>query len=133
MAKLNNFIYCLNVNTTDGRTDITGVLSAFNLEYIPGLFSFSVSFTLLDLSEGEHWITIKFISPDKETISLIDNVKVNYKKDPSSNLPDQYLGINVAAGLQNVHFKKSGMYATQVLLDGDVMGTFDIFAKGKNE
>ena len=52
MAEVKNFIYCLNVNTVDGRTDIVGVLNAMTPEYIPGLFSFSISFTLLGISEG---------------------------------------------------------------------------------
>lgn len=134
MAKLKNFLYCLNVDTTtEGRTDIIGLMTAIAPEYIPGLFSFSISFTLLNLTEGEHRITIKFINPEKETIALIDNVKVDYKKDVNSNLPEEHIGINVAAGLQNVDFKKSGLYSTQVLLDGNDMGEFEIYAKGKNE
>ena len=43
------------------------------------------------------------------------------------------MGINVAAGLQNVDFKKSGMYSTEILLDGTRVGEYHIFAKGKNE
>lgn len=72
MAEIRNFLYCLNVNTTDGRTDIIGLMTAMSPEYIPGLFSFSVNFTLLDLTEGEHRITINFKNPEKETITTID-------------------------------------------------------------
>jgi len=133
MVTIKNFLYCLNVNTTDGRTDIIGALSAMSPEYIPGLFSFSINFTILNLTEGEHLVTVKFKNPDKEIITSIDNVKVEYKKDVTSNLPEEYVGINVAAGLQNVDFKNSGVYSTQVLLDGVDMGEFEIFVKGKNE
>ena len=48
-------------------------------------------------------------------------------------LPEEHMGINVAAGLQNIDFKKSGLYSTQVLVDGNDMGEFKIYAKGKNE
>lgn len=134
MTKLKNFLYCLNVDTTtEERTDIIGLMTAITPEYIPGLFSFSISFTLLNLTEGEHRITIRFINPENETIALIDNVKVDYKKDVNSNLPEEHMGINVAAGLQNVDFKNSGLYFTQVLLDGNNIGEFEIYAKGKNE
>ncbi len=132
MATIKNFLYCLNVNTVEGRTDIMGLLSAMAPEYVPGLFSFSINFTILGLREGEHLVTVKFKNPDKETITSIDNVAVAYKKDENSNLPEEYVGINVAAGLQNVDFKKNGVYATQVLLDGVDMGDFEIFVKGKN-
>lgn len=133
MAKIKNFMYCLNVNTVEGRTDVVGVLNAMTPEYIPGLFSFSISFALLDVTEGEHTLVVKFKNPDKEVIAGIDNAVIPYKKDENGNLPDEHMGINVAAGLQNVNFKKAGIYSTEVILDGISIGEYDIFAKGKNE
>lgn len=133
MAEIKNFVYCLNINTVEGRTDIVGLLNAMTPEYIPGLFSFSISFALLNITEGEHSLIVKFRDPDKEVIAGIDNAMVSYKKDESSNLPDAQMGINVAAGLQNVNFKKSGLYSTEVILDGTSIGEYYIFAKGKNE
>ena len=87
----------------------------------------------MDISEGDHSLIVKFKNPDNEVIAGIDNAIVPYKKDENSNLPDEQMGINVAAGLQNVDFKKSGMYSTEILLDGTRVGEYHIFAKGKNE
>lgn len=133
MAEIKNFVYCLNINTGEGRTDIVGLLNAMTPEYIPGLFSFSISFSLLNIAEGEHSLVVKFKDPDKTVIAGIDNATVPYKKDENSNLPDEQMGITVAAGLQNVNFKKSGLYSTEVVLDGTSIGEYYIFAKGKNE
>lgn len=133
MAEIKNFVYCLNINTVEGRTDIVGLLNAMTPEYIPGLFSFSISFTLLNITEGEHFLIVKFKDPDKEVIAGIDNAIVTYKKDENSNLPEEQMGINIAAGLQNINFKKSGLYSTEVILDGTSVGEYYIFAKGKNE
>ena len=133
MAEIKNFLYCLNINTFEGRTDIIGLLNAMAPEDIPGLFSFSINFTLSNITEGEHSLIVKFKDPDKEVIAGIDNAIVSYKKDENSNLPDEQMGINVAAGLQNVNFKKSGLYSTEVMLDGTSIGEYYIFAKGKNE
>lgn len=133
MAEIRNFVYCLNINVVEGRTDIVGVLNAMTPEYIPGLFSFSISFSLLDITEGEHSLIVKFKDPDKEVIAGIDNAIVSYKKDEKSNLPDEQVGMNIAAGMQNVNFKKSGLYSTEVILDGTSIGEYYIFAKGKNE
>lgn len=133
MAEIKNFVYCLNIDTVEGRTDIVGLLSAMTPEYIPGLFSFSICFSLLNIAEGEHSLIVKFKDPDKEVIAGIDNAIVSYKKDESSNLPEEQMGINVAAGLQNVNFRKSGLYSTEVILDGTSIGEYHIFAKGKNE
>lgn len=71
MAKIKNFVYCLNINTVEGRTDIVGILNAMTPEYIPGLFSFSIGFSLLDITEGEHSLVVKFRNPDKEVIAGI--------------------------------------------------------------
>ena len=32
MAEIKNFIYCLNINAEDGRTDLVGVLNAITPE-----------------------------------------------------------------------------------------------------
>ena len=133
MAEIKNFVYCLNINTVEGRTDIVGLLNTITPEYIPGLFSFSISFALLNIEEKEHSLVVKFRDPDGEVIAGIDNAVVPYKKDENSNLPDEQMGINVAAGLQNVNFKKSGLYSTEVILDGASIGKYYIFSKGKNE
>lgn len=133
MAEIKNFLYCLNINTLEGRTDIMGLLIAMTPEYIPGLFSFSINFTLYNITEGEHALIVKFKDPDNKVIAGIENAIVSYKKDENSNLPDEHMGINVAAGLQNVNFIKSGLYSTEVILDGISIGEYYIFAKGKNE
>ena len=133
MVKIKNFVYCLNINTVEGRNDIVGLLNVITPEYIPGLFSFSISFALLNIAEGKHSLIVKFKDPDKEVIAEIDNAMVSYEKDANSNLPDEQMGINVAAGLQNVNFRKSGLYSTEVTLDGISIGEYYIFAKGKNE
>lgn len=133
MVEIKNFVYCLNINTVEERTDIVGLLNTMTPEYIPGLFSFSISFALLNISEGAHSLIVKFKDPDKEVIAGIDNAMVSYKKDENSNLPDAQMGINVAAGLQNVNFKKSGLYSTEVVLDGTSIGEYYIYAKGRNE
>lgn len=133
MVEIKNFVYCLHINIEEGRTDITGLLNVITPEYVPGLFSFFIIFTLFHVAEGKHSLTVNFKDPDKEVIAAIDNGEVTYQKDENCNLPDEQIGINVAAGLQNVDFKKSGLYSTEVLLDGTSIGEYYIYAKGKNE
>ena len=58
---------------------------------------------------------------------------MNYTKDANDNLPNQYTGVNVAANLQNVDIKRSGIYSMEVILDGTTLGTYEIYVKGKNE
>ncbi len=132
MAKIRNFIYCLNVDVVDGRTDIAGVFNVMTPEYIPGLFSFSVSFALVDISEGNHEISFIFRNPNSEEVAKIEKAVITYEKDDESNLPDEQMGMNIAAGMQNVNFTMNGIYSMEIIVDNASAGIFDIYVKGKN-
>jgi len=133
MPSIKNFLYCLNSNNSNGTNDVVGILAAMTPEYIPGQYSFSVNFSLLDLSEGEHNLSLRFKNSDGTVLSSIENAPVKYEKDAKSNLPDAFVGVNVAANFQNVDIKKSGTHFMEVIFDGDTLGDFDIYVKGKNE
>lgn len=133
MPSIKNFLYCLNSNNSNGTNDVVGILAAMTPEYIPGQYSFSVNFSLLDLSEGEHTLSLRFKNSDGTVLSSIENATVKYEKDAKSNLPDAFVGVNVAANFQNVDIKKSGTHFMEVIFDGDILGNFDIYVKGKNE
>lgn len=132
MAKVSNFIYCMNSLTSDTEANVMGVLSAITPEYIPGTFSFSVFCSILDLEEDIHTLNMKFITPDGEEIVNIEGT-IPYKPNLENNLPKEYVGVNISSNWQNVVFKKSGLYKTLVTLDGIDCGTYEIFVKGKNE
>lgn len=133
MPTIKNFVFCLNANNVEGNRDALGIFSVMTPEYIPGLFSFTVYFTILDLSEGEHDLTLKFKDSNGDIIASVDNAPIQYVKDTTSNLPDKYLGVNVAVNLQNVDIKHSGLYEMEVIFDKECQGTFDMYVKGKNE
>lgn len=132
MARISNFIYCLNSVTNENEANVLGVLSAITPEYIPGAFSFSVFCSILDLSDGPHTIKMQFKNPDEEVLVNIEGM-IPYEKQSDSNLPQEYVGINISSILQNVIFKKSGLYKTVVIVDDIECGTYKIFVKGKNE
>ena len=133
MPSINNFMFCLSSNNSNGTNNINGVLCAITPEYVPGLYSFGVNFAILDLAEGAHNLCLRFKDSEGANVAFIGDTVVNYTKDPGSNLPDKYLGVNVAANFQNVDIKHSGMYSMDVIFDGSSLGTFEIFVKGKNE
>ena len=133
MPILKNFLFCLNTNNTNGTNNVTGILCAISPEYVPGLYSFAVNFSVLDLAEGVHNFSLKFSNSNGELVTSIENATVNYIKDRNSNLPDEYLGVNVAANFQNVDIKISGLYSMDVILDGQSLQKVSVFVKGKNE
>lgn len=133
MPVIKNFVYCLNTNTTDGKNNILGAFGTMAPEYIPGLFSFSVFFTVLDLEEGSHQLTLHFRDPGGQILATVQSDSIPYEIDASSNLPGRYQGLNAAVNFQNVDIKRSGLHSMEVLLDGESQGAYEIYVKGRNE
>lgn len=134
MAKLDNVIFCLKA-FSQGEQGVSAqtILHALNPEYIPGLFSFSVIVSILDLNPVEtHEVQIVFkdqnadevvnISSPLPTLSVVE-----------SNLPQDYIGIDVSMDWNNVNLTSSGEYSLDVILDKTLIGTKKVFVKGKNQ
>jgi hypothetical protein len=132
MARITNFIYCMSANTSDIEANALGILSAITPEYVPGSFSFSVLCSIVDIENGTHNIAMKFLNPSGDILVNID-CSVPYEKISETNLPNEYLGINISSNWQNVVLKESGLYKTVVNVDGEECGTYEIYVKGKNE
>lgn len=132
MAKINNFIYCLNpVIDEKGVLSANSIISAITPDYIPGGFSFSVIATILDIKSTDNQFTLQFMSPDNEVLVLVDNIKLPQNTTVTDNLPNEYKGVNLSLNLQNVVFKKSGLYKTRVICNESEFVDFPIYAKGK--
>ena len=132
MAKVSNFIYCMNSDTSDIEANAFGVISAITPDYVPGAFSFSVLCSILDLENGNHSVRMRFINP-KETVLVDVKIEVPYEEKKEVNLPKQYKGVNISSRWQNVLLEESGLYKTSVQVDDVDCGTFEIYVKGKNE
>lgn len=133
MAKVSDIIFCLRATNTEGTgASASTILTALTPEYIPGLFTFSVIITVLDITPGEgHTITIDFLDPSKENVVHIESDVPQIEDD--SNLPQEYKGLNMAMDWNNVNLKMSGLYNIRVSFDGAVIQEKSIFVKGKNE
>ena len=134
MAKVSDIIFCAKANNIDGvGATANNILTAFNPEYIPGLFSFSIIVTIIDIDcSKEHTCSVDFIDPSNESVFKIEDAPMPLLED-KSNLPKEYKGLNIAMDLNNVDFKRSGLYTFKVAIDGIQIGEKGIFVKGKNE
>lgn len=135
MAKLENIIFCLRtINMGEQGVTANVVLSAITPEYVPGLFSFSIIVSLLDLdATAEHVFSIEFVDPAGMEVVKIENQQLPIMPDTGSNLPNEYQGINIAMDWNNVNFRISGLYTIKVFYDGVEIGSKEIYVKGKNE
>ncbi len=132
MARISNFIYCLNSVASDTETNVYGILNAITPDYVPGSFSFSVFCSILGMENGNHNIKMRFSAPDGEILVDIDGI-VPYERQMDNNLPPEQIGLNISTVWQNVTFKQSGVYKTTVTVDDIELGEYEIFVKGKNE
>lgn len=135
MAKVDSIIFCLRtINMGEQGVSANIILSTITPEYVPGLFSFSVIISLLDLDScGEHTCSIELKDPDDMVVASIENQPLPVLPPEISNLPIEYQGINIAVDWNNVNFRTSGLYTTVVLYDECEIGRKQIYVKGKNE
>ncbi len=133
MATVKNFLYCQGVDNTGSRIDVKGLMSAISPDRVPCKLSFTVDFALLDLSEGEHSVVLKVTAPDKEVLLTTADIKVTFRRERNNNLPQKYAGVNVAVNLKNLNVQSSGIYSTQVRVDGADLGSYGIYIRGQNE
>lgn len=132
MAKVANFLYCLKSITSETEASAMGILCAITPDYIPGAFSFSIICSIVDLEVGDHSVILHFIKPSGVELLKIEG-QVPFQVNEQCNLPNDYVGINISADLQNVVFEESGLYKTIVEVNNIELGTYEIFVKGKNE
>lgn len=140
MAKLTNFIYCINaerVPANEGkgeRMDAIGVLSAITPEFVPGTFSFSIIFSVLDVDVSvDNTIQIKFSKCGEEK-NLVDTGVVTIPSLPNEDeigLPNEYKGLNMSMDFRNVIFETEGLYNTAVLFNNQLLADNIIYVKGK--
>lgn len=133
MARVSDIIFCLRARNEDGQgVSADTILTALTPEYIPGLFTFSVILTLVDIDTTvEHQLLVQFISPNGEEVVRVESGLPAI--EDHSNLPNEHKGINAAMDWNNVNLKESGLYTIKVLIDGNEVGEKSIFIKGKNE
>ena len=133
MARVSDIIFCLRATNVEGPgVSAFTILTALTPEYVPGLFTFSVIVTVLDIEPGkEHKISIDFLNPSKESVVHIESPIPQIEDD--SNLPQEHKGLNMTMDWNNVNLRVSGLYTLEVKFDGVLIKEKSIFVKGKNE
>lgn len=133
MAYISDVIFCLRATNIEGQGACANtILTALTPEYIPGLFTFSVVITLLDVDSSiEHKLVVDFLNPSEESTVHIESPLPSMEEN--SNLPKKYKGITIAMDWNNVNLKVSGEYTIRISIDDTVLKEKKIYVKGKNE
>lgn len=140
MANLTNFIYCINAervpagNGKGESINAIGVLATLTPEFVPGTFSFSIIFSILDIDiSGNNTIRIVF-SKDGEDKTLVDSGTVlipPISNDDAIDLPAEYKGLNMSMDFRNVIFESEGIYRTTIFFNDQLLSVNPIYVKGK--
>lgn len=93
MASVSDVIFCLKATNVEGQgACATTILTALTPEYIPGLFTFSVIVTLLDLDPSTgHQLIVDFVSPNEENVVHVESPLPIMNQQ--NNLPQEYQGM----------------------------------------
>ncbi len=134
MVEVANVIICLRATSQMGGVSANYILQALNPEYVPGLFSFSVIISLINIEyRSQHFISVSLLDPEKKEVASIGKTELPSKPIKPSNLPEEYIGVNVSMDWNNINFKCSGDYSLVIKYDDQEIMTKKIFVKGKNE
>ena len=137
MARLTNFLYCLNSERKQdpkGKGEFInamGVLTVLAPEFIPGLFSFSIIFSVLDI-DPDHESQVKVVFKDEAGKMLADTECITLppvSMDSDNQLPSKYIGYNLSIDFRNVVFENGGEYKTDIYLNDELLDTVPIFVK----
>lgn len=139
MATLANFLYCLNAERNQGpqgqgeSINAMGVLTVFTPEFVPGTFSFSILFSVLDIDANTNG-QIKVVFKNDKGNELINTGDITIPPVPTDvgvQLPSKYVGYNLSMDFRNVVFECEGEYATDIYFNGVLLGTNPIYVKGR--
>ncbi len=140
MGRLNNFIYCMNAErvSNEGKGDFInamGVLSVLIPEFVPGTFSFSIVFSVLDIDVSKNNSIQIVFSKNKDTNPLVNSGVIMIPPVPDEDggvrLPNEYRGLNMSMDFRNVVFEEEGVYNTAVYCNGELLANNLIYVKGK--
>lgn len=138
MAIIRNFLYCAaakNESTKEGESPkivIDGLLNALTPDFIPGNYSFSIVFSVLNLGKNEeHTVKLSFTDEEKEMLLETEETTLKGGLENKNNIPDEFLGYNVCVDMRNVLFKHEGIYSTKVFVDGKEEGEYTTYVKRK--
>lgn len=142
MASLANFLYCLNAERVDenggtgSNINALGILATITPEYVPGAFSFSIIFTVLDIdiTKTDNTVQVKFCR-EHDGKALIDSgiLQMPSMSDDGIDLPKEYRGLNMSMDCRNVVFETEGIYTAQIYFNGEFLGEKQIYVKGKRK
>lgn len=136
MAYVSTFMYSESIQNENGPNQkpvIVGPQIVFRPLFVPCLFSFAVTFGLLDLDVTKpQKFRYVFRSPNPHEESLVDTGYIEIPSNMAdSELPEDMRGIIMNMDFRNVPFRQNGEYYSDIYVNGTLLGTFPIKVRGR--
>lgn len=138
MSKISSLIYCIKaerISNQDGGMALNAntIMSILCPEYVPGLFSFSIVFTIqnIDISKNNE-LRIVFMDPSGNIVVDTNDITLPAEqKGHDEMIPEEYRGISLSMDLQNVRFESEGEYITEIYVNKASIYREKVYVKGK--
>ncbi len=122
--EVTSFLYCNGYTQVDGMPALLGPLQFLNPAFIPGQYSFVVSFGLFHLPDsGEITLEYKFVSPTGKTVHNISSVALPIAKEEKEK---KCVGMQVNMDLKNIVLEMEGTYKSILYINGEKVGEYPI-------
>lgn len=129
-------MYCENTKQNErGQMEVVNPLNVFQPAFVPGMFSFSVVFGLLDLdpSEKDYVLQVQFKGPNQDDQPIVDSGPIVLQRQPemvNNGLPKEARGMVGNMDFRNAVLREEGYYVTEVYVDHEKIGEVPIYVKG---
>lgn len=139
MPYISTFVYCESIEnenvSNDSKLHIVGPMHIITPLFVPSMFSFCVSFGILNLKlDKPHSLRFIFKGPDVEQENIIDTGDMDLPlQEVNDGLPDDMKGIMMNFDFRNIPFRSEGEYSSEIIIDGKEMGKFPIKVKEMNK
>lgn len=114
------FTLCDGAYNYNGKLTIVGSLTSITISQLPAKVQMSVAIRMRVEAEehGDRQIKIRFVNPDHTVIpvDIVANVNLTPLKEISY--------INFAASIQGLPIIQNGMFAVEILIDNELIGTY---------
>lgn len=137
MPRISTFMYAERTEPNQqGQMTVSNPLLVINPIFVPGMFSFSIIFGVIGISnQSDHTMQIIFNSPNEEDEPLINTGIIPLSKgmapfEKTLDLPPEQKGMMFNLDFRNVVFKTEGIYKSTVFIDGEMLGEHPIYVKG---
>jgi hypothetical protein len=140
MPYLSTFVYCEGITVTPQKSgqivSLTNPQHIFTPDYIPGQFSFGISFGILDLDVKTKEYAARYVFKGPDGKIIVDTQKIILSRDnvetPPFDLPNDMHGVIMNLDFRNVPLKEEGVYESEIFIDDISLGVRKIKIVGKN-